>query len=116
MLSHLILREKRNSDGLAGERSFHSRGGGLGGNPTAGLPAAPANSSPPFLKERAVKPGGLDPSAAMLARARTGVSCPLHWVYTEADRIGLGDARFDLTFCVDVVHHVNNRVAQNLLG
>jgi hypothetical protein len=70
MLSHLILREKRNSGGLAGERSFHSRGGGLGGNPTAGLPAAPANSSPPFLKERAVKPGGLDPSAAMLARAR----------------------------------------------
>src|SRR6185312_5200243 len=46
----------------------------------------------------------------MLARARTSVSCLLHWICTEADRTGLGDAQFDLTFCVDVVHHLNNRI------
>jgi SAM-dependent methyltransferase len=53
---------------------------------------------------------GLDPSAAMLAQARIGVSCRLHWVYAEADRTGLGYAQFDLSFCVDVVHHLNNRI------
>jgi ubiquinone/menaquinone biosynthesis C-methylase UbiE len=52
---------------------------------------------------------GLDPSAAMLAQARIGVSCHLHWIYAEADRTGLGDAQFDLSFCVDVIHHLNNR-------
>jgi len=42
---------------------------------------------------------GVDPSAAMLAQARVGGSRRLHWVNTEADRTGLGDAQFDLTFC-----------------
>jgi SAM-dependent methyltransferase len=52
---------------------------------------------------------GFDPSAAMLAQARIGVSRRLHWGYAEADYTGLADAQFHLTFCVDVVHHLTNR-------
>jgi ubiquinone/menaquinone biosynthesis C-methylase UbiE len=53
---------------------------------------------------------GVDPSAAMLAQARIGITRRLHWVCAEAAHTGLGDAQFDLTFCVDVVHHLNNRI------
>ena len=53
---------------------------------------------------------GVDPSAAMLAQARIGISRRLHWVCAEAAHTGLGAAQFDLTFCVDVVHHLNNRI------
>jgi ubiquinone/menaquinone biosynthesis C-methylase UbiE len=53
---------------------------------------------------------GVDSSAAMLAQARLGISRRLHWVCAEAAHTGLGDAQFDLTFCVDVVHHLNNRI------
>ena len=53
---------------------------------------------------------GVDPSAAMLAQAQISVSRRLHWVNAEADRTGLGGAQFDLTVCVDVVHHLINRI------
>jgi ubiquinone/menaquinone biosynthesis C-methylase UbiE len=53
---------------------------------------------------------GVDSSAAMLAQARLGISRRLHWVCAKAAHTGLGDAQFDLTFCVDVVHHLNNRI------
>jgi ubiquinone/menaquinone biosynthesis C-methylase UbiE len=52
---------------------------------------------------------GLDPSTAMLAQARMGVLRRLHWVYAEAGRTSLADAQFHFTFCVDVVHHLDNR-------
>jgi len=52
---------------------------------------------------------GLDPSSAMLVQAQTAVSRRLHWVYASAERTGLDDAQFHLTFCVDVVHHLTNR-------
>jgi len=57
----------------------------------------------PFLKERDVKAGASIESAAMFAQARIGVFRSLRWINTEVDRTGLGDAQFDLTFCVDVV-------------
>ena len=53
---------------------------------------------------------GVDPSAAMLDQARIGISRRLHWVCVEAAHTGLGAAQFDLTFCVDVVHHLNIRI------
>jgi SAM-dependent methyltransferase len=52
---------------------------------------------------------GLDRSAAMLAKAQTGVSRRLHWVCAPAEHTGLTNAQFNLTFCVDVVHHLANR-------
>jgi len=52
---------------------------------------------------------GLDPSEAMLAQARTGDPGRLCWICTPAEHIALADAQFDLTFCVDVVHHLGNR-------
>jgi len=45
----------------------------------------------------------------MLAQARMGVLRRLHWVYAEAGRTSLADVQFHLTFCVDVVHHLDNR-------
>jgi SAM-dependent methyltransferase len=66
--------------------------------------------SAPFQKERAAPAGASIDRLLRLAQARIGVPCRLHWIHTEADRTGLGDAQFDLTFCVDVVHHLNNGI------
>jgi SAM-dependent methyltransferase len=52
---------------------------------------------------------GLDPSEAMLAQARTGGQGRLCWICAPAQHTELADAQFDLTFCVDVVHHLGNR-------
>jgi len=46
----------------------------------------------------------------MLAQARIGRFSPPSLGQYWVDRTGLGDAQFDLTFCVDVVHHLNNRI------
>jgi ubiquinone/menaquinone biosynthesis C-methylase UbiE len=54
---------------------------------------------------------GLDPSSAMLAQAQSAVSRRLHWIHASAERTGLRDAQYDLTFCVDVVHHLSDRAA-----
>src|SRR5260370_12338157 len=52
---------------------------------------------------------GLDPSEAMLAQARTGGPGRLCWICAPAEHTVLAAAQFDLTFCVDVVHHLGNR-------
>jgi ubiquinone/menaquinone biosynthesis C-methylase UbiE len=52
---------------------------------------------------------GLDPSPAMLAQARTGSPGGPSWVCASAEHTTLADAQFDLVFCVDVIHHVQNR-------
>ena len=53
---------------------------------------------------------GLDPSAGMLARARTR-SEPVAWLQGTAERLPFAPGRFDLVFSVDVVHHVADRAA-----
>jgi ubiquinone/menaquinone biosynthesis C-methylase UbiE len=53
---------------------------------------------------------GLDPSAGMLARARTRPE-PVAWVQGSAERLGFCDATVDLIFSVDVIHHVTDRGA-----
>jgi SAM-dependent methyltransferase len=45
----------------------------------------------------------------MLARARTGDPGRLCWICAPAEHTALAAAQFDLTFCVDVVHHLGNR-------
>ena len=52
---------------------------------------------------------GLDPSEAMLAQARTGDPSRVCWICAPAEYTSLADGRFDLTFCIDVVHHLANR-------
>lgn len=52
---------------------------------------------------------GLDPSEAMLAQARTGYPGRICWICAPAEHTALAAAQFDLTFCVDVVHHLGNR-------
>jgi ubiquinone/menaquinone biosynthesis C-methylase UbiE len=47
----------------------------------------------------------------MLAQAQSAVSRRLHWIHASAERTGLRDAQYDLTFCVDVVHHLSDRDA-----
>jgi ubiquinone/menaquinone biosynthesis C-methylase UbiE len=52
---------------------------------------------------------GLDPSAPMLARARGGA--PLaHLIRARAEELPWADASFDRLFCVNVIHHVTDRV------
>lgn len=53
---------------------------------------------------------GLDPSAGMLARARTRPE-RVTWLQGSAERLGLADAAMDLVFSVDVIHHVTDRAA-----
>jgi SAM-dependent methyltransferase len=45
----------------------------------------------------------------MLAQARTGDPDRLCWICATAEHAALAAAQFDLTFCVDVVHHLGNR-------
>jgi SAM-dependent methyltransferase len=53
---------------------------------------------------------GVDPSEAMLAQARTGGPDRLRWICAPAEHTALADGQFELAFCVDVVHHLGNRV------
>lgn len=53
---------------------------------------------------------GLDPSAGMLARARTRPE-PVAWTQGLAERLPFAPARFDLVFSVDVIHHVAGKAA-----
>ncbi|HSR29125.1 MAG TPA: class I SAM-dependent methyltransferase [Anaerolineae bacterium] len=53
---------------------------------------------------------GLDPSAAMLAQARTRRATAA-WVQARAERLGVCDAAFDLIFSVDVIHHVADKAS-----
>ncbi len=53
---------------------------------------------------------GLEPSAGMLAHARTRASA-VRFVAGQAEAMGLSGNRFDLVFSVDVIHHVSDRAA-----
>ncbi|MFC2037162.1 class I SAM-dependent methyltransferase [Chloroflexota bacterium] len=53
---------------------------------------------------------GLDPSAAMLAHARTLLGC-VAWVLGRAEQIPLAGDLFHLVFSVDVIHHVSDKAA-----
>ncbi|MEJ2207509.1 MAG: methyltransferase domain-containing protein [Anaerolineae bacterium] len=51
---------------------------------------------------------GLDPSAGMLARARTRPE-PVTWLQGRAEAPPFAPGSFDLVFAVDVIHHVADR-------
>jgi SAM-dependent methyltransferase len=53
---------------------------------------------------------GLDPSAGMLARARTRPE-RVTWLLGRAEALGFLDGTFDLVFSVDVIHHVVDKGA-----
>jgi ubiquinone/menaquinone biosynthesis C-methylase UbiE len=53
---------------------------------------------------------GLDPSAGMLAHARTGPE-PVGWALGRAEHLAFADDAFDLVFSVDVIHHVAGEAA-----
>jgi ubiquinone/menaquinone biosynthesis C-methylase UbiE len=53
---------------------------------------------------------GLDPSAAMLARARVRPE-PVTWIQGLAERLSFAPDTFDLVFSVDAIHHVAGKVA-----
>lgn len=53
---------------------------------------------------------GLDPSAAMLAHARSRPGA-VGWVLGRAEQLGFAGITFDLIFAVDVIHHVSERAA-----
>ena len=48
---------------------------------------------------------GLDPSLAMLARARSALG-PVSLILGRAEQIAIAPDRFDLVFSVDVIHHI----------
>lgn len=57
---------------------------------------------------------GLDPSLAMLARAKDSAedqgapAAPVIWLQGRAERLPYGDGSLDLIFSVDVIHHVDD--------
>ncbi|MCC6315185.1 MAG: class I SAM-dependent methyltransferase [Thermomicrobiales bacterium] len=53
---------------------------------------------------------GIDPSGAMLARAR-GAEAPLTLHRGRAEALPFGDGWFDLIYSVDVIHHIGDRTA-----
>jgi ubiquinone/menaquinone biosynthesis C-methylase UbiE len=53
---------------------------------------------------------GIDPSAEMLSRARQR-SEKVNFQLGQAERIDLASDFFDLVFSVDVIHHIENRLA-----
>jgi ubiquinone/menaquinone biosynthesis C-methylase UbiE len=53
---------------------------------------------------------GVDPSAAMLARARARPD-PVAVARARAERLPCADGAFDLVYSVDVIHHVRDRAA-----
>ncbi len=53
---------------------------------------------------------GLDPSAAMLARARTEPE-PVSLILGRAEQMAFAADTFDLVFSVDVIHHIADKVA-----
>ena len=57
---------------------------------------------------QACRASGLDPSAAMLARARARPK-PVTWMQGGAERLCFANAVIDIVFSVDVIHHVSDR-------
>jgi ubiquinone/menaquinone biosynthesis C-methylase UbiE len=53
---------------------------------------------------------GIDPSRQMLAHAR-GRSSPVIFEQGRGEKLPLPDARFDLVFSVDAIHHMEDRLA-----
>ena len=54
---------------------------------------------------------GIDPSTAMLAKARSMADPRVRLIGGRAERLELPDGAFDLVFSVDVIHHVHDRPA-----
>lgn len=53
---------------------------------------------------------GLDPSAGMLAHARSRTK-GMSWTQGRAENLAFADDAFDLVFSVDVIHHVADKAA-----
>lgn len=97
--------------GQAGPGRAHHRGGEPGSDATVlEVGCGTGNYIGALAAREACAAYGIDPSAGMLAHARTGPE-RVTWLLARAEALGFLSGTFDLIFSVDVIHHVADKGA-----